>query len=431
MLIDSHVHLNMSRFAEDREEVIRRALSAGVEEMLGISYDPQSVDETVALSEKYGLLYAAVGIHPHEAEAWNGDLEEKIKKALFRKKVLAVGEIGLDYYRDLSPRHLQREIFKKQIAIAIYFGKPIIVHCREAFDDVIEILRQEGAEEVGGVFHAFQGGIEEAKEILALGFLVGIGGPVTYKNSRLPATVKRLPSSSFVLETDCPYLPPAPHRGKRNEPSYVKLVAEKVANIKGVTLEDIERATEANYRKLFHGEQMPPASISYVIKNNLYLNVTNFCTNDCRFCPRRKRNNELFGYNLNLLVEPEIDEIIASAESRLETRNFDGIVFCGYGEPTARLEVILEVAKALRKYGVPIRLDTNGQGNMINQRDIVPQLENDFQVVSVSLNSCDRDSYLDLCQPDDGVKAYDAVLDFLGKAAKSNMKCVATAVDCP
>ena len=431
MLVDSHVHLDMRQFAKDREDVIKRALSAGVEEMLGIGYDPRSIDETLSLSEKYEQLYAAVGIHPHDAEKWNDDLEEKIKKALFRKKVLAVGEIGLDYYRDLSPRNIQREIFKKQIAIAIYFNKPIIVHCREAFDDVIEILKQEGAEEAGGIFHAFQGGVEEAEKILALGFLVGIGGPVTYKNSRLPATIERLPSSSFVLETDCPYLPPVPYRGKRNEPSYVRLVGEKVAEIKGVTLEDIERATEANYRRLLHAEQRPPASISYVIKNNLYINATNFCTNDCRFCPRRKRNNELYGYNLNLLVEPETDEIIASAQDRLEDRRFDEIVFCGYGEPTVRLDVILEAAKSLKKYGIALRLDTNGQGNMINQRDIVPQLEKHFNTVSVSLNSFNRDSYLDLCRPDAGAKAYDAVLDFLGRAAGSKMKCIATAVDFP
>ncbi len=431
MLVDSHVHLDMRQFAKDRGDVIKRALSAGVEEMLGIGYDPRSIDETINLSEKYEQLYAAVGIHPHDAEKWNDDLEKKIKQALFRKKVLAVGEIGLDYYRDLSPRHIQREIFKKQIAIAVYFGKPIIVHCRESFGDVIEILKQEGAEEVGGIFHAFQGGVEEAEKIFDLGFLVGIGGPVTYKNSRLPETVEHLPSSSFVLETDCPYLTPVPYRGKRNEPSYVKLVGEKVAKIKGVTLDDIERATEANYRRLLHAEKRPPASISYVIKNNLYINATNFCTNDCRFCPRRKRNRELYGYNLNLLVEPEIDEIIASAQGLLENRDFDEIVFCGYGEPTVRLDVILEVAKALKKYGIALRLDTNGQGNMINQRDIVPRLEKYFNTVSVSINSFSKDSYLDLCRPDAGAKAYDSVLDFLGRAAGSKMKCIATAVDFP
>ena len=251
MLVDSHVHLDMRQFAKDREDVIKRALSAGVEEMLGIGYDPRSIDETLSLSEKYEQLYAAVGIHPHDAEKWNDDLEEKIKKALFRKKVLAVGEIGLDYYRDLSPRNIQREIFKKQIAIAIYFNKPIIVHCREAFDDVIEILKQEGAEEAGGIFHAFQGGVEEAEKILALGFLVGIGGPVTYKNSRLPATIERLPSSSFVLETDCPYLPPVPYRGKRNEPSYVRYVADKIAQLKKLDFEEVASVTSQNVKTLF------------------------------------------------------------------------------------------------------------------------------------------------------------------------------------
>ncbi len=431
MLIDSHVHLNMKQFAKDRESVIERALSTGVGEMVGISFDPESIDETLALSEKHRSLFAAVGIHPHEAEKWDMGIEDKIKKVLFRKKVLAVGEIGLDYYRDLSPRDLQRDIFKKQIAIAIYFGKPIVVHCREAFDDVIEIIKREGAGEVGGIFHAFQGGIEEAEEILGAGFLVGIGGPVTYKNSRLPETVKRLPSSSFVLETDCPYLPPVPYRGKRNEPAYVRLVAEKVADIKGVSTEDIERATESNYRRVLKNEKPPAESISYSIKNNLYLNVTNFCTNDCRFCPARKKNNELYGYNLNLLTEPEIDDIIESAAEELGRRTFKEIVFCGYGEPTARLDVITKVAGALKKYGIPVRLDTNGQGNMINRSDIVPRLEEYFDLVSVSMNASGRDSYLRLCRPDAGGKAYDAVMEFITRAAASEMNCIVTAVDFP
>ncbi|MBN1165455.1 MAG: TatD family hydrolase, partial [Candidatus Krumholzibacteriota bacterium] len=199
MLIDSHAHLNMSQFDDDLPQVLERASRAGVGEVLNVGYDPVSIDQTLALAERFGGVYAALGIHPHHASDWNPELEGKIKKLLLRKKVVAVGEIGLDFYRDLSPREIQREVFRRQIGIALYFKKPLIVHCREAFPEVVKILETEGASEVGGIFHAFSGGEREARRVLKLGFMLGIGGPLTYKNSRLPAVAALLPSSSFVL----------------------------------------------------------------------------------------------------------------------------------------------------------------------------------------------------------------------------------------
>lgn len=431
MLIDSHAHLNMSQFSGDREDAVRRALSSNVGEILNVGFDTESIKETIELTEEYGQIYAAVGLHPHEAGEWNDGLERDIKALLLRRKVLAVGEIGLDYYRDLSPRDIQRDVFRKQIGIALYFGKPIVVHCREAFEDVIKILREEGAGEVGGIFHAFPGGTDEAEEILDLGFLLGLGGPVTYKNSRLPETVERLPSSGFVTETDCPYLPPVPYRGKRNEPAYVALVAEKLADVRRVALKDIERAAEASYRRVMHGEEKPPPSVAYSIKNNLYLNVTNFCTNDCVFCHRTAKNNLLYGYNLDLVTEPDSEDVLTAAKEQMESEAFDEVVFCGYGEPTARLDVLISVATALRSYKVPIRLNTNGHGNLINQRNIIPELEKVFDRISVSLNASGGDEYLKICRPDRGGGTYGAVIDFIRTAAESDIDCVVTAVDYP
>lgn len=431
MLIDSHAHLNMSQFGNDLDDVVARARTAGVGEILNVGYDPASLDETVALAGRYEGVSAAVGIHPHEAKCWDAELEKKIKRLLLRKKVLALGEIGLDYYRDLSPRDVQRDVFRRQIGIALYFEKPIVVHCRDAFRDVIEILREEGAARVGGIFHAFSGGVEEAREVLELGFIVGIGGPLTYEKSKLPAVASRLPSSAFVLETDCPYLPPVPHRGKRNEPAYVRIVAEKMAEIRGVSVEDIERAAEVNYRVLLEEGFDFPASVAYRLRNNCYINVTGVCTNNCTFCSRLRTRNYLYGYNLNLVTDPTADEMAAAARELIRAGGCEEIVFCGYGEPTARLDEVLEAAGALWGLGPPLRLNTNGHGNMIHGRNIVPELERHFAAVSVSLNAPDRNTYERLCRPDAGGKAFDSVVDFIRKAAASKMRCVVTALDYP
>lgn len=431
MLIDSHVHLNMDHFRDDLGAVLARARSADVGEMLQVCYDGASVEETLALTESHPDVYGAVGVHPHNAKDWDDALEKRVKEALLRKKILAVGEIGLDYYRDLSPRETQREVFRRQIGIALRFEKPIVVHSREAFPDVIAILREEGARQVGGIFHAFPGGAAEAAEALELGFLIGIGGPLTYKNSRLPGVAARLPSSSFVLETDCPYLPPEPHRGERNEPAYVALVRDRLASLRGVEPADIERAAEASYRRLLHGRRRPAPAVAYTLGRNVYINVTGSCTNDCVFCARHRRDNYLYGYNLNLAVDPTVSEMIDAATELAKAVRPREIVFCGYGEPTCRAADVVSAARELRKLGAPLRLDTNGHGNMINRRDIVPELAEVFDEVSVSLNAPDRTSYARMCRPDAGEKAFDAVLDFIARAAASRMKCTVTALDCP
>lgn len=431
MLIDSHAHLNMTQFSEDLEEVMGRARASGVGEVLNVGYDAASFEETLELTERYEEIYAAVGIHPHNAKDWSSDVEKRLKDFLLRKSVRAVGEIGLDYYRDLSKRDVQKDVFRRQIGLALYFKKPIVVHCRDAFRDVIDILHEEGATEVKGIFHAFSGGLDEAKEVLKMGFLIGIGGPLTYKNSRLPDVISRLPSSAIVLETDCPYLTPVPHRGKRNEPSYVALICKKTAEVMGVAIEDVERAAETNYRRMMHGDEYFPPRIAYGLKNNIYINVTDSCSNNCSFCSRLRYNNFLYGYNLNMLLDPTVEEMVTAARKVSADFREGEIVFCGYGEPTGRLGEMLAVAGELKDIGRPIRLTTNGQGSLINKRNIVPELESLFDRVSVSLNAPDEETYLRLCQPIAGGNAFDSVLDFIRKAAGSRMECKVTALDYP
>ncbi len=431
MLIDSHAHLDLKHFDGDRDQVLYRAAEAGIGEILNIGCDEATMDSTLKLIDEHGSIWAALGIHPHNASEWNEDLEEKLKQLLLRRKVLAVGEIGLDYFRDISPRDRQREIFRRQIGIALYFGKPIVVHCRDAFDDVMRILREEGASEVGGIFHAFSGGDLEAEAVLGLGFLIGIGGPLTYRNSKLPEVATRLPSSAFVLETDSPYLPPQQYRGERNEPAYVRIIAGKMAELRGVGIADIERAAETNYRRLLHKEEEFPISIAYGLKTSVYINVTGSCTNCCVFCSRLRTENYLYGYNLNLISDPTVAEMVDAANAVLADGNYDEIVFCGYGEPTARMKDIAAAARELKRHGLPMRLNTNGQGNMINRRDIVPELAELFERVSVSLNAPDAGTYVMICRPDAGEKAFAAVVDFIGRAASSEMECAVSALDYP
>lgn len=431
MLVDSHVHLDMHQFKDDLDDVIARARAAGVGEMLQVCYDARSVDNTIALTRRYGEVYGALGIHPHDARDWDEAVENKIKEGLLLKKIVAVGETGLDYYRDLSPRERQREVFRRQIGIALYFKKPIVVHSREAFGDTIAILREEGAAEVGGIFHAFPGGVEEARQARELGFLIGVGGPLTYKNSRLPELARILPSYAFILETDCPYLPPEPHRGTRNEPARVAIVRDRLAAIRGVEPADVERAAEVNYARLFHKRKDIPGAVAYALKGNIYINVTRACTNNCTFCLRNRRDNFFYGYNLNLAVDPTAGEMVEAATALAREGRRGEIVFCGYGEPTCRAADVLEAARALKSLGLPLRLDTNGHGNMINRRDIVPELAGVFDGVSISLNAHDRASYARLCRPDAGEKAFDAVIDFIKRAAASRMACAVTVLDCP
>ncbi len=429
MLIDSHAHLESVEFEGLLDEIVERAHTAGVGEILNIGYSPATIEKTIELTEKYDCIFCALGIHPHNAKEFTREFEEGLKKKLLGKKVLAVGEIGLDYYRDLSPRKTQRDVFRRQIGLALYFEKPIVVHCRDAFDDVMKILREEGAGEGGGVFHAFSGGLDEAREVLELGFHLGIGGPVTYKNSKLPEVVSHLPSGAILIETDCPYLPPVPYRGKRNEPAYVALVAEKLAEVLDVTIEDIERASEANYRRLFHGETQAAPDIAYTLRGNIYVNVTSSCTNDCLFCSRSRFDSSLYGYNLSLDSDPTPGEMADAVKKLAGEGDYAEIVYCGYGEPTCRLEFLLEAATELKALGLPQRLNTNGQGNLIHKRNIVPELEIALDRVSVSLNAPDADTYERLCKPDFGGPAFGAVVDFIEKAAASKMKCRVTALD--
>lgn len=258
--IDSHVHLTDERFAEDLPEVLERAREAGVVQMLLIAFDLPSSEAVVALAREHEELYCAVGVHPHDADSWTPELERRLRSLLDAKKenkIVAVGEIGLDYYYDNSPREIQKLVFRRQLELAKEYELPFVIHNREAHHDTYDILeaaRRDGLlrEADPGVMHCYSGSPEMALRFLKLGLLLGYDGPITFKNAKQPCEcVAVTPRDRLLIETDCPYLTPVPHRGKRNEPSYVPLVGAKVAEIWGCDPEEAARQTVANTRRLF------------------------------------------------------------------------------------------------------------------------------------------------------------------------------------
>ena len=248
-LTDSHAHLDFRQFDADRDAVIARAREAGLVAILNVGTDLASSKAAVALAEKQDFIYAAVGFHPHDAKHVNERVLDQLRVLTRYPKVVAIGEIGLDYYRDRSPRPTQRQAFADQLALAAELELPVIVHSREAHDDVMEQLRGwKGS----GVLHSYSGGPERLEEVLELGFYVSISGPVTFPRAdRLRKVAEIVPLERLLVETDCPFLTPVPRRGRRNEPALVRHVVEAVARARGVPAETVAQATADNLTHLF------------------------------------------------------------------------------------------------------------------------------------------------------------------------------------
>src|SRR5438132_11361949 len=253
MLIDSHCHIDDPRFDADREAMIQRARDAGVGHFVTIGCDLETSRAAVALAQKYPFISATVGVHPHEVKHIQDNWNDELRALAKSNGVVAYGEIGLDYHDDHSPREVQRQRFREQVRLARELRLPIIIHTREAQEDTITILKDEKASELGGVFHCLSGDAWLAKDALDLGFYLSFSGVITFQNATmLRDIVKTVPLDRILVETDSPYLTPAPHRGKRNEPAYVRFVADKIAEVKGEGIEEVEQVTFENTRRIFH-----------------------------------------------------------------------------------------------------------------------------------------------------------------------------------
>ncbi len=407
-MIDSHCHLEM--FENKEEEVIRRANDAGVTSIITISSDKESIDQAINIAEKYPMVYAAIGIHPHDAIQLDDDALKYIFEKSRHPKVIAIGEIGLDYHYNHSPRDVQIKAFKSQLFLAKEIGLPVIVHSREALEDTYNILRETKVK--AGVMHCFSGNVYKAKKFIELGFFISISGVITFKNAnKIKEVATLIPDENIMIETDAPYLTPEPMRGKKNEPAYLVYIAEALAKLRGLTLEDIDRITTVNTKRLFKIGELPEGEISYKIRDTLYLNVTNRCTNVCKFCVRF-HTDYVKGHNLRLKKEPTAEELIKAIG---DPKNYKEIVFCGYGEPFLRFDLIKYVAKWIKENGGKVRINTNGHGNLIHGRRILGELKGLIDSISISLNAHDKKTYNKICNPVYS-DAYDSLIEFIKDA---------------
>jgi TatD DNase family protein len=437
-LIDTHCHLEMEAFDPDRGEVIQRAQGAGIEVVITIGSDLAGNRGGLELSAQHDFIYCAVGFHPHDAKDFTGEIFNQIqdwakqfkiqdlKSRIQGSKVVAIGEIGLDYHYDNSPREVQQEVFLKQLQLAKELDLPAIIHSREAKKDTIDIIKRSAVNR--GVFHCFSGDMDMAEQAMALGFHISIAGPVTFRHAnRLKEIARAIPDEYLLIETDAPYLTPEPFRGRRNEPAYLVYTAQEVAALRGISLQDISRITTLNAKQLFRIGGMPDkGAIAYQIRDSLYLNITNRCTNKCSFCIRFQ-SDYVKGHNLRLTDEPTEDELKEAIGDPLQ---YQEIVFCGYGEPLLRLEVVKNVARWVKQKKGRVRIDTNGHGNMIHGRNILPELQGIVDSMSISLNAQTPALYDTICKPSFS-NAYEGVLSFIREAKKIIPNVQVTVVSLP
>jgi TatD DNase family protein len=460
-LIDTHCHLEMDEFNSDREEVIQRARNAGVAVLITIGSNLKGNKGAIELSEKYEAIYAAVGIHPHDAKDFTEEIFNQLKawteksnpisppfnsplskgaRLLRRRrigqgyrgvkggqragKVVAIGEIGLDYHYDNSPREIQKEVFKRQLSLAKEIALPVVIHSREAKKDTLEIVRESGIDK--GVFHCFSGDMDMAEEVMAMGFHISIAGPVTFKNAKkLVEIAKFIPDDFLLIETDAPYLTPEPFRGRRNEPSYLVHIAKTIAELREISMEDLARITTLNARRLFGVGQIPErGEISYKIRDSLYLNITNRCTNRCCFCVRFI-TAYVKGHNLQISHEPTEDEL---KDAIGDPSLYKEVVFCGYGEPLIRLDLVKSLSKWIKQNKGTVRINTNGHGNLIHGRNILPELKGIVDSISISLDAHDEETYDKICRPI-YENAFKGVIEFIRESKEYIPHVEATVVE--
>lgn len=429
----------MDEFSSDRDGVIERAKNAGIEAIITIGSDLEGCKGAIELSEKYDIVYAAIGIHPHDAKEFTEDIFNQLKAWIknsnppfppFAKggqgggKVVAIGEIGIDYHYDNSPREIQREVFKRQLALAKETGLPVVIHSREAKKDTLETIRNSGIGK--GVFHCFSGDMDMAERAMAMGFYISIAGPVTFKNARrLREIAQAIPDDYLLIETDAPYLTPEPFRGKRNEPSYLMHIARTIAEIRGISMEDLARITTLNAKRLFRiGPMQEAGEIAYKIRDNLYLNITNRCTNKCSFCVRFI-TDYVKGHNLRLSREPTEEELKNAIG---DPSKYKEVVFCGYGEPLIRLDLVKSLSQWIKQNKGMVRINTNGHGNLIHRRNILPEMRDIVDSISVSLDAHDEETYNRICKPV-YKNAFREVIEFIKESKKYIPHVQATVVE--
>lgn len=416
-LIDTHLHLDDEQYDQDLMEVLARAEANGVTTMVNAGSTAGANLKLLSLIKSHQPIFGAVGLHPHEFPEQALQQLDMLPMQLAQEKIVALGEIGLDYhiFSDYPPpnHEAQQAAFAAQLSLAKKFELPVMVHVREAMEDALAMLQAAGPFPNQGVLHCYSGGTAYLEQVLDLGFFIGIGGPVTYpKSDDMRAVVAAVPLERLLLETDAPYLPPQGKRGKRHEPAWIMDSARLMADLKGMSLEELAEATTQNAQQLFKLKPNSIGPIVYDIDNHLYVNLTNRCSSRCTFCPREV-NRVVKGYDLTLAREPFAQEVIDKIG---DPKRFHEIVFCGFGEPTLRLPVLLAIAQAVKARGGTVRVNTNGQCDALFGQDILPMTKDLVDHWSISVNTMNAADYERAMRPATGPNTHAAVLDFARRA---------------
>lgn len=427
-MIDTHCHLDLLE-KEHFEEAIN---DESLEYLITIGFDKKTCENALNIASKYDKVYCAVGFHPNDVAditekdiLWLEDLAES------NKKVKAIGEIGLDYYRSKDLKDKQIEYFNIQLELAKKLGLPVVIHSRDAEEDTIKVL--ESHQNVGGVLHCFSGSLEFMRKGVELGFYISYSGNITFKNAQsLREVVSKTPTYRLLIETDSPWLAPVPHRGEKNKPSFIwhtaKVMSELIPNS---SLEDIDRTTSANAKLCFNlGFDKNEDTITYVINNKLYINPTNKCNLHCRFCERETdRNFMVKGYWVWTRRDPSADDIIREIPN---PEAYDEIVFCGYGEPTLRMDVIKEVSSYIKSKSpnTKVRVDTNGLYLAFGKKEDLENLRGLVDTFSISLNAPDENTYNEVCRPP-YKNAFSLLIEFIKTVKELGFEVITTAVTYP
>ena len=427
---DSHAHLNDADFEEDLDAVLQRAGEHHVDYINLIATRLTEVNGLVKICQSHPGLHASAGVHPHYAGSAQAVSVAEIVAACDDAKVVAVGETGLDFHYDFSSRETQESVFRNHVRAANAVNLPLVVHTREAEEATRRVLEEEGAAACGGVLHCFTGSAELARWGVEAGFFISFSGILTFRNAEpLRRIAAEVPLDRILIETDAPYLAPVPHRGHRNEPAYVVRVAETLAGLRGVSVEEVARLTTDNFLRLF---RLPPLgktprhlTLAYSIGTGLYLNISRGCTLHCAFCPKWTAP-VVHEYDLTLDRNPTAGEIL---EAMGDFSSFEEVVFCGFGEPTLRLKVLLEVAAEIKKRReVRVRINTDGLANRVFGEDVTPRFKGLIDSVSVSLNAQDEATYNRHCQPALS-GSFAALLDFVRAVRHHVPEVTVTAID--
>jgi TatD DNase family protein len=385
-MIDSHTHLDHPSYKDDLEEVLARAVEDGVSAMVNVGYDRESTKATTAFVQRYPFFFGVLGTHPHDAVKHDLDYELELKALLERPRMIGVGEIGLDYHYDHSPRDIQRKVFRRMLWLARLKDKPVVIHCREAERDVLNMLASERMR-FRGIFHAFSHDASVAARVTDLGLHLGIGGVATFARSGLQDILRTVPLDRVVLETDCPYLTPHPFRGKRNEPALVGFVVDTLSRLHGIPAEDVVRRTMDNFLLAMRLEKKSLPPPVYKIGNKVYIHISPdqdpATLTDLALRAVSGREDAGEG-ETGLRVVPSGN--VTEDGGVNGERPADEVVLCGFCEPLEHVDHVRTVAGRLKPAGVKIRVVTGRRGHVDAAMDAVDALRGFVDRLSVRMN---------------------------------------------